>query len=205
MEVNNIYQTLRRKIVWLDFEPEKTLNLTELAEAFAVSRTPIKETMLLLQGGGWVNRHGSHFVVTPLSLNLIKETTEIRFVLETQATLWAMERMTSKELGQLLEIKTKIHNLCGDADKRTLIEIDMDFHHRIYAAAKNTQLNRLLNDLLDHYLRFWLWKSSPIDNKAFCDLMLEILIAMESGDKTQLRQACTHHIKESVEEIANLF
>lgn len=205
MEVNKIYQTLRRKIVWLDFEPEKTLNLTELAEAFAVSRTPIKETMLLLQSGGWVNRHGSHFIVTPLSLNLIKETTEIRYVLETQATLWAMERMTSEELGQLLEIKTQIQSLSGDANKRTLIELDIDFHHRIYAAAKNTQLNRMLKNLLDHYLRFWLWKRSPINKEVFCDLMLVILVAIEAGDKARLRKACRHHIRESVEEIAKLF
>jgi GntR family transcriptional regulator, rspAB operon transcriptional repressor len=196
---------VRRNIVWLDFEPEKALNLTELAETFAVSRTPIKEAMLLLQSGGWVNRHGSHFVVAPLSLNLIKETAEIRYTLETQATLWAMERMTPEELGQLLEVKTQIMSLGKDADKRALIEIDMDFHHRIYAAAKNTQLNRMLNDLLDHYLRFWLWKRSPINRKVFCDLMLEILAAMESGDKSRLRDACTHHIKESVEEIAKVF
>jgi len=205
MEATKIYQVLRDQIVWLEIEPEKALNLTELAEAFAVSRTPVKEALLLLQSGGWVRRHGSHFIVTPLSLSRIKETTEIRYALETQATLWAMERIRPEALRRLLEVRTQIQSLGADADKRTMIEIDVDFHRQIYAAAGNSQLSQMLNDLLDHYLRFWLWKRSPIDRQAFFDLTLDILAAIESGDKNRLRRACIHHIKASVDEIAQLF
>ena len=95
MEPDKIYEVLKEKIIWLDLMPESYLNLSELAGSFGVSRTPIKEALILLQSEGWVMRHGSHFSVTPLSLSRIKENTEIRSVMEVQANIWAMERMNA--------------------------------------------------------------------------------------------------------------
>ena len=78
MEPNRIYEKLREKIIWLELKPESVLNLSELADTFGVSRTPIKEVLIFLQAEGWVLRHGTHFMVTPLSLDRIKEINEIR-------------------------------------------------------------------------------------------------------------------------------
>ena len=65
MEPQNIYESIRRRIIWLDLMPETILNLSELAENFKIRRTPVKEALVLLQGEGWVLRHGNHFMVIP--------------------------------------------------------------------------------------------------------------------------------------------
>ena len=205
MESNKIYRALKHKIVWMELEPEKALNLTELAEEFGVSRTPVKEALLLLQGGGWVNRHGSHFMVTPLSLNLIKETAEIRNVLETRAALWAMERISPAELEALQQIESDIQALQDDADRRRLIELDVRFHNLLYEAAKNTQLSRILHELLNHYLRFWLWRQSPIKRDEFFSATVDIIRAIREKDAAALESACVSHVRKSVTEITLLF
>ena len=58
-----IYDALKEKIIWLELAPESPLNLSELADAFEVSRTPVKEALIYLQAQGWVLRQGSHFLV----------------------------------------------------------------------------------------------------------------------------------------------
>ena len=87
---NKIYSLLREKIIWLEIMPETILNLTELAKEFKVSRTPIKEALILLQGEEWVLHYGPHFMVTPLSIDRLRDITEIRSALEIQASIWAM-------------------------------------------------------------------------------------------------------------------
>ena len=128
MTPDKIYQTLKNQIIWLDLNPESVFNISEVAETFGVSRTPIKEILILLQSEGWVLRHGSRFMVTPLSIDRIREITEMRVVMEVQANLWAMQRMTSEELATLVRLKSEVANLDDTADNKRMIELDFKVH-----------------------------------------------------------------------------
>ena len=90
MDPIEIYEDLKQKIIWLDVSPDSTLNQAELAENYGVSRNPITIALTRLDAEDWILRHGSHFVVSPLTLVRMREITEIRSVLEMQANLWAM-------------------------------------------------------------------------------------------------------------------
>jgi len=205
MEPKKIYELLREKIIWLELMPETYLNLSELAESFKVSRTPIKEALVLLQADGWVLRHGQHFMVTPLSLSRIKEITEIRMVLEIQANLWAMERISPEELVALNELKEEIKGLGNAPSNRQLVELDFRFHRGLYHATKNSQIAQLLDRLLSHYLRFWLSIPREIKPKSFFKETAEIIQAVESKNKATVKKASTEHIKKSIDEIMGTF
>ena len=73
-----IYEDLKEKIIWLDLEPGSTLNLVELAESYGVSRNPIMIALTRLNVDEWVIRQGVHFVVSPLTVDRMREITEIR-------------------------------------------------------------------------------------------------------------------------------
>ena len=156
MEPEKVFQMLKEKIMWLEMMPESVLNISELARAFDVSRTPVKEAMLLLQTEGWVLRQGSHFMVTPLSLDRIREIMEIRSVLEVQANIWAMYRITDEELENLNKLEEQILEINHFPSKKNVAEIDLKFHRILFAATKNNQLAQHLDRLLCHFLRFWL-------------------------------------------------
>ena len=154
MEPSKIYELVREKIIWLDLMPESILNLSELAESFEVSRTPIKEALIFLQADGWVLYQGSHFMVTPLSLDRIKEITEIRSLIEVQANIWAMNRITPEELAALGELEKGILQIDDTSSNNQMIELDVKFHQSLFRAAKNSQLAQLPERMLGHYLRF---------------------------------------------------
>lgn len=205
MEPEKIYELLKERIIWLDLMPESVLNLSELARSFGVSRTPIKEVLILLQGEGWVLRKGSHFMVTPLSLDRIRGTAEIRTVMEVQASIWAMYRMTPEELAALGELEKEILQLDDAVSNRQMVELDIRFHRTLFQGTKNSQLAQLLERLLSHYLRFWLSIPREIGRQSFFAETLEIIRAIETKDEARLRAASGAHIKKSVDEIMSTF
>jgi len=205
VESNRIYQAIKEKIIWLEYRPESVLNLSDLAESFGTSRTPIKEVLIFLQAEGWVLRTGSHFMVTPLSLNRIKEITEIRSALEIQAYLWAMQRISAEELVTLTHLEREIGGIKGEVSNRRLIELDSRFHQILYTASRNTQAAQLLENLLAQYLRFWLSIPREIDVPSFFRETKGMIKAVKARDEKALKSASEEHIRKSFEEIMGTF
>jgi DNA-binding GntR family transcriptional regulator len=205
MVPREIYESLREKIIWLDLKPESVLNISTLAKSFGVSRTPIKESLIHLESEGWVLCHGSHFLVTPLSLNRIKEITEIRSIIEIHANVWAMHRISPKELITLNELEKKILQIDNKTSNRQMIELDFKLHLCLYRSSKNSQLAQLLERLLRHYQRFWLSIRHEIESNSFFCESLSIIQAVKAKDEAKLRESSSAHIKRSVDEIMSAF
>ncbi len=198
---NEIFSALRKKIINLELLPESVLNLSDLAKEFNVSRTPIKEVLISLQAEEWIVRQGSHFIITPLSLERIREITEIRLVMETQANIWAMERITPLELDGLNDIKKQISTFTETSSNQSIVDFDFTIHHYIFKAAKNIQLTKLLERLLNHYLRFWLSIPRQIDHNIFFQEALELIEAIQIKDEALIKECTTKHIRNSVAQI----
>ncbi|HCY88214.1 MAG TPA: hypothetical protein DHV36_23960 [Desulfobacteraceae bacterium] len=201
MDPDRIYAALRKKIIHLELAPESVLNLSDLAKEFQVSRTPIKEVLISLQAEEWIMRQGSHFIVTPLSLERIREITEIRMVMEVQANLWAMERITPIESQRLNELRAQIHAFDATASNQEIVDFDFDLHHFIFSITKNANLARILERILSHYLRFWLAIPRQIDHKDFFTETLELMDAIDQRDAGLIKECTTSHIRNSVAQI----
>lgn len=204
MDPLEIYANLKEKIIWLDLKPGTALNLVELAESFGVSRNPITIALTRLDAEEWVVRQGSHFVVSPLTLERIREITEIRSVLEVQAYIWAMHRITSEEMAALRDLADEIKRLDDHASNKDIVKLDARFHSILYRASQNTQLALLLDRMLHHYLRFWLSFTRNIDRKSFFNQAFDILKAIEAKDEVRLRAASVEHIRVSLDEIMGM-
>ena len=201
MDSAQIYQALKTKIIHLELAPESVLNLSELAESFGVSRTPIKEILIALQAEEWIRRQGSHFIVTPLSLERIREITEVRMVLEVRANIWAMQRITPAETAGLMQIKQKITQFNDPENNRQIVDLDFQFHEYVYHTAKNTQVAKILTRLLGHYLRFWLSFPRNIEPDPFFSEALELIEGIAAKNEPLVRECTTRHIRNSVAEI----
>ena len=204
MDNIKIYKKIRDKIIWLDFEPEKTLNLMELADSFEVSRNPITLALTRLNAEEWVVRRGSHFVVSPLTIDRIREITEIRSVLEVQANIWAMNRISTEGLAELERFRKDVLQLKDEVSNREIVEMDVRFHRLLYHETKNQQLKTMLNKMLSHYLRFWLSSPNIIKRDTFFKDAMEIIESIEAKDEVTLRAASIAHIKASLDEIMGL-
>ncbi len=204
MDPITIYEDLKQKIIWLELEPGSTLNLVILAKSYGVSRNPVMLALTRLNAEEWVVRNGVHFVVSPLTVERMREITEIRAVMETQANIWAMNRITPNGLDKLKKLRDEIKTLDSRASKKQIIELDFKFHRLIYHETQNNQLSQLLERLLSHYLRFWLSGPQEIKSETFFKEALEIIQALEAKDEIGLKAASTAHIKVSLDTIMGL-
>jgi DNA-binding GntR family transcriptional regulator len=199
-----IYEDLKEKIIWLDIEPGATLNLVELAASYGVSRNPVMIALTRLDVEEWVVRQGVHFVVSPLTVDRMREITEIRSVMETQAYIWAMNRITPEGMAELAKIRDEIKTLRADATKKEIVQLDFKFHQLLYRQTRNQQLAQLLERLLAHYLRFWLSGPQQIEPETFFTEALEIYGAIETKSEVRLKAATIAHVKVSLDKIMGL-
>jgi DNA-binding GntR family transcriptional regulator len=204
MDPTAIYEDLKEKIIWLDLEPGSTLNLVQLAESYGVSRNPVMIALTRLNVEEWVVRQGVHFVVSPLTVDRMREITEIRSVMEAQANIWAMNRITPEGMANLLKVWNEIHALNADSTKKEIVQLDFKFHQLLYRETRNQQLAKLLERLLAHYLRFWLSGPQEIDPETFFAEVLEIYEAIETKDEIRLKVATIAHVKVSLDKIVGL-
>jgi GntR family transcriptional regulator, rspAB operon transcriptional repressor len=201
MDPVEIFRDLKNKIIWLDLAPGSVLNQVEIAQAYGVSRNPVTIALTRLDAEEWAVRQGSHYVVSPLTLNRMKNITEIRSVLETQANIWAMNRISPAGIKELKAIRDEIKALSGDVSKKEMFQLDYKFHCLIYRESNNRQLTQLLSDLLCHYIRFWLASHPAIEKKTFFSDTMEIIKAIEGKDEFRLRAATAAHLKASLDRI----
>jgi DNA-binding GntR family transcriptional regulator len=204
MDPSEIYLDLKEKIIWLDLKPGSALNLVELAESYGVSRNPVTIAVTRLVSEEWVERQGAQYVVSPLTLTRIREVTEIRSILETQANLWAMQRISPEEIKQLRELAAEIQNLNEATPNKEMVKLDVRFHSILFRATRNNQLATMLDRMLCHYLRFWLSFPQSINKGSFFDQALEMISAIEAKDEVRLHAASAEHIEVSLNEIMGI-
>jgi GntR family transcriptional regulator, rspAB operon transcriptional repressor len=204
MDPSDIFADLKEKIIWLDLEPGVALNLVELAQSYGVSRNPVTIAVTRLVSEEWVERKGAQYVVSPLTLTRMREITEIRSILETQANLWALQRITPEEVRQLQEWAAEVQNLSASASNKEMVKLDVRFHSILFNATRNSQLATLLDRMLCHYLRFWLSFPQSINKAAFFDQALEMIHAIEAKDEARLKVASVEHVAVSLDEIMGL-
>ena len=204
MDPIEIYEDLKEKIIWLDIEPGSTLNLVDLAASFGVSRNPVMIALTRLNVEEWVIRQGVHFVVSPLTVDRMREITEIRSLMETQANIWAMNRISPEGMAELTKIRDEINALHAYATKKEIVQLDFKFHRLLYRQTHNQQLAQLLERLLAHYLRFWLSGPQKIESETFFTEALEIYEAIETKDEVRLKAATIAHVKVSIDKIMGI-
>ena len=204
MDPITIFEDLKQKIIWLEIIPGTTMNLVELAQQYQVSRTPIAIALARLHAEEWVSKHGSHYVVDLLTVDRMRDITELRTVLEQEAARWAMERMTRAGQQELEELRKLMLAMEDGASKREVVELDFRFHKVIYRQTQNQYLVTVIERMLCHYMRFWLSRPKPIDPQEFFQDNLAIMEGLLDKDPEKLDQAVRRHIKASLEVIIRL-
>ena len=97
-----LYQQVREKIVSGEIKPGAFLTEAELAHEYGVSKTPVREALVLLGHEGFVEsmpRIGH--VVATFTVQDVLETFHLRSILEAEAAGQAAERITEEGIAAL--------------------------------------------------------------------------------------------------------
>jgi DNA-binding GntR family transcriptional regulator len=143
---DQIYDILKKKIILREIGSGEKINEEELAKAFGVSRTPIRETLVRLEHEGIVKivpRRGA-FVVSQ-SLKKVIDLLQVREVLEGLVVRLATKKMKSDVL---LRIRKCLDEVSSDAhDPNRLLKYtpaDVEFHSLLLEACDNELLKSMM-------------------------------------------------------------
>lgn len=136
-----VIEALRERIISGELEPGTNLSEIALAEAFGVSRTPVREALKQLQTEGLVEvrpRVGT-FVTAP-SRREINELFEMKALLEGAAARLMAARGAVPELDQLADNLREADAAVRRADTEAYARLVNHFHDLLIRGADNAKL-----------------------------------------------------------------
>lgn len=143
---------------------QKLPSVVELAAAYGVGRSTIREAVSALKAMGWLDvRQGGGTYVKPVlpgepksgadvlfqGAESLVELLEVRKVLETGAASLAAERRTDQDLERMRAALLQMEHGLSAKDTREGERADIAFHMAIAAASGNSLLIQLMESLSD--------------------------------------------------------
>ncbi|MBU0970594.1 MAG: GntR family transcriptional regulator [Proteobacteria bacterium] len=163
-----IYNTLRERILYLEYDPGQILKEQSLAKEFGVSRTPLRTVLFRLEWEHLVKilpRTGIQ--VMELELNTITNVFQARLELEAVIGTMAAERFTNLHLNQLDACLISCDNHLNHKDPKALAILDMDIKQLFYEAAGNPFLIEMSDRLYSLTFRLWYFNMCKADNEGW--------------------------------------
>lgn len=178
----NLTEYLIEAIVEGQLAPGSKISEPELAKQFQVSRGPLREALMRVEGLGLIERipHIGARVIQ-LSPTKLVELYAVREALEGMAARLAARNITEIELAGLESLLSTHSTHIDQVEGASYFhqQGDFDFHYRIIQACRNQQLIGLLCDELYHLLRMY-----PLPIAAFA------FASGRSFGRTQIYSAC---------------
>lgn len=140
---------------------ERLPSVVDLATAYGVGRSTIREALSALKATGWIDvKHGGGTFVSKTLPTLqadmkdpfaeaddLIELLEVRIWLESGAAVSAAERRTPQDLTTLQQIVHRMELALQQDDTALSEQADIDFHLAIANASHNQLLNSLMSSL----------------------------------------------------------
>jgi DNA-binding GntR family transcriptional regulator len=150
-----VYNKLRQGIIKGKLKPGQKVVMAELAKAFGLSETPVREAIRRLESEGYVD-FTPHMgaIVTKIDEGELVEIYLIRIALEELATRLASPHITEKDIDFLNKKNREMEMAIQQNRYEILAGINKLFHLRIYKAAPFPRLYKMICDLWDTFERW---------------------------------------------------
>jgi GntR family transcriptional regulator, rspAB operon transcriptional repressor len=199
-----VYELLRRKVLTLELPPGATLSENELAAALGVSRTPVRESLILLAEEGLVEVYPQ--VGSFVSRVDIRKVADAQFLREA-VELAALDDVPAKPDPELIrELRA---NLDRQADPALGMEdffaLDEEFHHGLlrlsgHGSAWSTVVSA--KGHLDRARRLGLTEHPSPSH--FVEQHVAILDAVVDGDVQRARERMRVHLRAVFEDVERI-
>lgn len=192
-------ELIREAIVDGRLEPGRRLKEEELARELGISRTPIREALLMLQAEGLVdaipNRGAMVCVHTPEDLD---DLYQLRALLEGYAARRAATRISDTQVEVLRESCDRFDRLDPDTDLREVVRENMLFHSAIFEAAGSSRLESMARRVVELPLVYksYSWYS-PDQQRISVHYHRQIANALAARDAERAELIMKEHIFEA--------
>ena len=202
------YQTIRSRIITMELKPGDPLNDRELAEQMGISRTPMREALIMLNIAHMVDikpQSGTH--VAPIDLKRMELEQFARFTLEKEILNRVRGHVTPRqeeEYRSNIETYRVLEADMSQPDRTArMLELDNAFHRKSFElCGMEAHYDHMLASL-QHVERIRKFSLQTNENKAVCAAHTRILDAMVQNTADELGEALESHLnryKLSVEQ-----
>ncbi len=180
-------------------KPGTMVNERRLAELLSMSRTPVRDALVMLESERLLVRQGGRGLqIRHMNVEEFMDALQIRSLLEPEAARIAAGRVPRSELAQVearLETILATSEAAGDAiDREEVRSVDETLHGLISDAVGNEQMSAIIRTQRRQTQIFDL-KTVPERLEDTCREHLEIARALGSGLGDEAAKAMTLHLE----------
>ena len=203
-----VYERIRDGILNRKYRNGGKMNQKELAIALGVSITPVRDALRRLAHEGLIEvvPRSSTKVLAPTPSD-IRETYEVRKVLEEYAVGCACSKMGDRELEEFSRLFTSAEDRFRYGDVSAFIESDRCFHETIANACGNSKVAQFLGMIQIRCDIFRCYCASAFETSVSKSMHAHRLIleALRRRDADEARKAMVNHIDEALEVVLAAF
>lgn len=196
----NAFQQIQQWIIDGTLQPSEKLNDVELAKALGVSRTPVRESLQLLEVQGFVEMFpGKATQVTEVERDSITDLLPPLAVLQALSVELAIPHLT-KEAIQLLE-QTNEQFTAAIRENRAFdaLRIDEQFHQIVIDIADNPYITSMVSNLQAHVRRLFFHNSIVLTESSIKEHQ-EIIQLMQAQDGEKAAKIMRENWLRAIEE-----
>lgn len=194
-------EVIREAIMDGRLEPGKRLKEEELARELGISRTPVREALLILLTEGLLESTPNRgATVRSFDADDIADLYMLRAALEGVAARLAAERVSARDLQKLRKSADRFDALAADpgATIKELVKENLYFHSTILEVAGNERISQMVVGVTELPLvyRSYLWYS-PSQKSISAHYHRRIVAALEARDPERAESVMKEHVFEA--------
>jgi len=191
------YKGIKTKIICLQLKPGEKIFENEIAKGLKISRTPVREALLILENEKLVECDGRlGFIVKKLNTKEIEEYFSIRKAFEAFAAPFIIERITASEIEELRKNITEAQDYLKTNDFNNIVRCETKFHEILWRATKSEIFFQIISGLSDKFQ--WI-RAIALSAQGGCresiDDHKKILTLVEKKDSNKLKKFIELHIE----------
>lgn len=190
---DTVYEILLGRLTAGHYPATASLIPQTLSDEFAVSRTPVREALGLLERDGLLVSTSRGFTLRRRSDEEILELFEVRAILESSAAAAAAHRASAIDLARLRDFVAQAREHTDPVEVRKAFNL---FHDCVRFVAHNETISVLLRTISTQIKVAAPWRTRPVDEglDRSCADHEGILAAIETGHAESARSLMLAHL-----------
>jgi DNA-binding GntR family transcriptional regulator len=203
---DQIADVLRNQILQEVLEPGTNIPERETADALGVSRTPLREALLILEAEGLVEMAPARSpIVANPSLDELTHLLLVQSALEALAGETACDFITDDEFADIEAMHQEMVDTSETADSLDFFSTDMAFHSAIVASTKNLSLIKTHSQYNSRLWRArYMSSRRKLNRPSSMSDHAEIVEGLRTRDKEKTANAMRRHLRRAIVRISGI-
>lgn len=199
------YEVLKEKILKNEFSSPQNLKENVLTEELNLSRTPIRESLIMLMKEDLLMKDGrGGFRIKQFSLKDINDLYEFRELVEIATASLIVSKITDENIEMLFDVLKEIWAIVKKGKAPEAFAKGVQFHRQIVNITGNSILIEVMNNCYDK-LTLVGWSCQRLSMcKKSCEEHKEILAALKEKNVKKLQEKFHNHILNAKSRAINI-